>query len=79
MCLVDSSVSLLTERRLTRPWGLDGGGDGASGANYLVHNGKRAKLPGKTNVRLMPGDRIRIETPGGGGWGRPLKSSCKVK
>jgi N-methylhydantoinase B len=78
-CLVDSSVSLLTERRVTRPWGLEGGGDGASGVNYLVHNGKRAKLPGKTNVRLMPGDRIRIETPGGGGWGGPRKSSRKVR
>ena len=52
---------------------LDGGGDGAAGANYLVHGGKRKKLPGKTNVRLSPGDRIRIETPGGGGWGRTPK------
>jgi len=50
--------------------GLESGGDGAPGGNYLVHAGKRQKLPGKTNVRLMPGDRIRIETPGGGGWGR---------
>ena len=73
-CLVESSVSLLTDRRVTRPWGLEGGGDGAAGANYLVHAGKRKKLPGKTNVRLMPGDRIRIETPGGGGWGQPRKS-----
>jgi N-methylhydantoinase B len=40
------------------------------GANYLVRAGKRTKLPGKTNVQLKPGDRIRIETPGGGGWGR---------
>jgi N-methylhydantoinase B len=78
-CLVDSSVSLLTDRRITRPWGLNGGGDGASGANYLVHNGKRKKLPGKTNVRLMPGDRIRIETPGGGAWGHPRKSSRTVR
>ena len=78
-CLVDSSVSLLTDRRVTRPWGLAGGGEGASGANYVVRNGKRTKLPGKTNVRLMPADKIRIETPGGGGWGRPRKSSGKAK
>jgi N-methylhydantoinase B len=72
-CLVESSVSLLTDRRITRPWGLQGGGDGAAGGNYLVHGGKRKKLPGKTNVQLTPGDRIRIETPGGGGWGRSRK------
>jgi N-methylhydantoinase B len=74
-CLVESSVSLLTDRRITQPWGLAGGGDGAPGANYLVHAGQRKKLPGKTNVRLMPGDRIRLETPGGGGWGRAPKKS----
>jgi N-methylhydantoinase B len=73
-CLVDSSVSLLTDRRITRPWGLNGGGEGAAGGNYLIHAGKRKKLPGKTNVQLQPGDRIRIETPGGGGWGRARTS-----
>ena len=69
--LVEANSSLLTERRTTTPWGLAGGGDGAAGANYLVRkSGKRMKLPGKTNVQLAPGDRIRIETPGGGAWGR---------
>jgi N-methylhydantoinase B len=72
--LVEANSSLLTERRITTPWGLDGGGDGAAGVNYLVHkSGKRTKLPGKTNVQLAPGDRIRIETPGGGAWGRAKK------
>jgi N-methylhydantoinase B len=72
--LVESNVSLLTDRRVTRPWGLDGGGDGAPGANYLVHkDGEQQKLPGKTNVQLGPGDRIRIETPGGGGHGDPAR------
>ena len=70
-CLVESEVSLLTDRRITAPWGLASGGDGAPGANYLIRkNGKREKLPGKTNARLAPGDRIRIETPGGGAFGR---------
>jgi N-methylhydantoinase B len=78
-CLVDSSVSLLTDRRIIRPWGLDGGGDGAAGANFLVHGGKRRKLPGKTNVQLAPGDRIRIETPGGGGWGRVPRAKKPAK
>jgi N-methylhydantoinase B len=70
-CLVESNVSLLTERRVIAPWGLAGGGDGAVGENYLVRsNAKRTKLPGKTNVGLAQGDRIRVETPGGGAWGR---------
>jgi len=72
--LVEANSSLLTERRITTPWGLAGGGDGAAGVNYLVRkSGKRTKLPGKTNVQLAPGDRIRIETPGGGAWGRPKR------
>ncbi|HLW71914.1 MAG TPA: hydantoinase B/oxoprolinase family protein [Candidatus Binataceae bacterium] len=70
-CLIDSAVSLLTDRRVIAPWGLDGGGDGALGANYLIRKtGAREKLPGKTNLHLNPGDRIRIETPGGGAHGR---------
>jgi N-methylhydantoinase B/oxoprolinase/acetone carboxylase alpha subunit len=39
--------------------------------NFVTRkNGKRSKLPGKTNLDLVPGDRIRVETPGGGAWGR---------
>jgi len=71
--LVESSGNLLTERRSLRPWGLAGGGEGASGENVRTSKGVRKKLPGKTNVSLSPGDRIRIETPGGGGWGRAPK------
>jgi N-methylhydantoinase B len=69
-CLVESDVSLLTERRVTKPWGLNGGGDGEAGSNGIVRAGARTKLPGKANARLSSGDRIRLETPGGGGWGR---------
>ncbi len=69
-CLVESNVSLLSERRVTAPWGLNGGGDGEVGVNCLIRNGTRTKLPGKANAQLSPGDRIRIETPGGGAWGR---------
>jgi N-methylhydantoinase B len=69
-CLVESNVSLLSERRVTAPWGLNGGGAGAIGVNSLIHSGTQAKLPGKVNRQLAPGDRIRIETPGGGAWGR---------
>jgi N-methylhydantoinase B len=69
-CLVESNVSLLSERRVTAPWGLNGGGEGKVGVNSLVRDGATIKLPGKANAQLAPGDRIRLETPGGGAWGR---------
>ena len=70
-CLTDASVSLLAERRAIAPWGLNDGGDGATGNDYLVSNdGSRSPLAAKTNARLKPGERIRIETPGGGAWGK---------
>jgi N-methylhydantoinase B len=68
-CLVESNVSLLSERRVTAPWGLNGGGSGEVGVNRVIRNGSETKLPGKVNAHLTPGDRIRIETPGGGAWG----------
>jgi N-methylhydantoinase B len=68
-CLVDSNVSVLTERRTIAPYGLAGGGLGATGKNILVRGSRRSRLPGKANIDLKAGDRIRIETPGGGGWG----------
>jgi N-methylhydantoinase B len=69
-CLVDSNVSVLTERRKIAPYGLAGGGPGATGKNILVSGTRRSSLPGKANIDLKAGERIRIETPGGGGWGR---------
>jgi N-methylhydantoinase B len=59
--------TLLTERRRHRPRGRDGGGDGAAGRN--LKNGE--ELPPKTAGELAAGDRLRLETPGGGGYGRP--------
>src|SRR5579864_9437154 len=69
-CLADSNVSVLTERRTLAPYGLAGGGPGATGRNYVSRGKRRSKLPGKSNIDLKAGERIRIETPGGGGWGR---------
>lgn len=65
-------ATLLTDRRSGVPWGLAGGGSGARGENHRrVAEGSRwEKLPGKTKLDLQPGDRLRIRTPGGGGWGR---------
>lgn len=68
--LTDAEVTLLADRRLRGPWGLSGGADGLPGNTSVIrHNGMVEKLPGKANVRLSKGDRVRIETPGGGGWG----------
>ncbi|HEX9730289.1 MAG TPA: hydantoinase B/oxoprolinase family protein [Gemmatimonadales bacterium] len=58
-------VSLITERRRHAPAGSAGGADGACGRNLL--NG--ALLGGKAAVQMVPGDVLRIETPGGGGYG----------
>ncbi|MBN8867962.1 MAG: hydantoinase B/oxoprolinase family protein [Solirubrobacterales bacterium] len=65
------TFALLTERRRHRPSGGDGGGPGASGRNLLVSaDGEATELEPKAAGRLEPGDRLRIETPGGGGHGR---------
>ncbi len=63
------TVSLLTERRVYAPYGLHGGAPGLHGRNVLVHGDEELILPGKTTIDLRPGDILRIETPGGGGFG----------
>jgi N-methylhydantoinase B len=67
--LVPMRFTLITERRSAGPRGLAGGEDGAPGRNSL--NGER--LPAKAEGRLQPGDVLRIETPGGGGYGSPAE------
>ncbi len=68
--LAPAQLSLLTERRRRAPWGLHGAGAGLPGLNRL--NGQT--LPGKTNLTVKAGDRFCMETPGGGGWNKPVKS-----
>ncbi len=68
-----ADVTLLTERRRVRPWGLAGGAPGKLGRNSIIRDGRKRPLPGKINLRVAPGDAIRIETPGGGGFGRRTK------
>ncbi len=71
--LAPATVSLLTERRRRRPWGLAGGDDGATGRNLLRRStGEELELPSKGQVKVQPGDRLTLETPGGGGWGRAV-------
>jgi N-methylhydantoinase B len=64
--LSPAQVSILGERRTTAPWGLAGGGPGKPGVDRL--NGR--KLPGHAAFEVKPGDRLTIETPGGGGYGK---------
>ena len=68
--LSDADVTLLADRRLRGPYGLHGGSDGAAGRTEIIHrDGQKQELPGKCSVRLKKGDRVRVESPGGGGWG----------
>jgi N-methylhydantoinase B len=68
--LVPARMSLLADRRRRRPYGLDGGEDGKPGRDTLLRGNKTLKLEAKGSCDLKPGDRVRIETPGGGGHGK---------
>jgi N-methylhydantoinase B len=70
--LAPAQVTLLTERRSHRPWGIQGGLPGQAGVNLL--NGVR--LPAKVALRVESGDRLQICTPGGGGFGTPGTQDC---
>jgi len=65
--LEDVTFSLLTERRRHAPRGADGGADGASGRNVVAGD----EVGSKASGTLRAGERLRIETPGGGGQGEP--------
>ena len=70
--LAPATLSLVTERRVSRPWGLDGGEPGAPGENWLLPGGDESRaerLPDKCTVQLAAGDVLRLVTPGGGGYG----------
>lgn len=63
-------LSVLSERRAFRPYGLYGGEPGAAGLNLLIHaDGRTVNLGGKTSVEIYPGDIFHLQTPGGGGFG----------
>jgi N-methylhydantoinase B len=68
--LTDCDVTLLSDRREHAPSGLHGGGDGARGRTLVIRsNGTSEQMSGKFSIRLRAGDRVQVETPGGGGWG----------
>ena len=68
--LAPMEATLLTERRRHGPRGAAGGSAGTPGANIA----QGTALPAKLTLRLAAGDVLRIETPGGGGWGQPLEA-----
>jgi N-methylhydantoinase B len=70
-----ATVTVLSERRTHAPWGLAGGAAGAAGVNRL--NGE--VQPGKFCWKVAPGDVLRIETPGGGGWGAPAVAPAPTR
>ncbi len=69
--LTETSVTLLTDRRVGSPYGVLGGKPGGTGRNTLIRDGVEQPLPGKIQITLRAGDRLRVETPGGGGYGEP--------
>jgi N-methylhydantoinase B len=68
--LADCEVTLLADRRSRGPWGLAGGAEGAPGLAFITRtDGSVEQMPGKFSTRLRKGERVRIETSGGGGFG----------
>jgi N-methylhydantoinase B len=76
--LADASVTLLTERRARGPYGLAGGTSGRPGQNRLTLPGaagsRARRLPAKASFDAPAGAVLRIDTPGGGGWGEADES-----
>lgn len=69
--LSDAEVTLLADRRSRGPYGLRGGNDGSAGKTEVIDgDGSIRQLPGKTSIALKKGSRVRISSPGGGGWGK---------
>ncbi len=69
--LEPAEVTILSDRRARGPWGLAGGGSGGPGRNTLIdaETGEECTLDAKTRFEIHRGDTLRIESPGGGGWG----------
>jgi N-methylhydantoinase B len=68
--LVDAQVGMLSDRRAIPPYGLAGGAPGTKGKNEIIARGRRKKVSAKCGFFAPAGSVIRIETPGGGGWGK---------
>jgi len=77
--LTDVRGSILSDRRRIPPYGLAGGQSGKRGNNQLLKAGKHITLPGKTTFEAPRGSILKIETPGGGGWGRTELKGQRAK
>ncbi len=71
--LTPMTVSILSQRRIAKPFGLHGGQPGKCGINtWIKKDGSTETLPGTITIKVEAGDSVQIETPGGGAWGEPL-------
>lgn len=78
--LVPAQVTLLTERRVLPPYGLNGGQPGSPGINLIIsEKGETQKIAGKGTFALAAGSIISIQTPGGGGFGNPEEENNNAK
>jgi N-methylhydantoinase B len=77
--LAPAQVGFLGDRRKRGPYGLAGGRDGQRGRNTILARGKWRAVPGKCALLAEEGTTIRIETPGGGGWGRPTRNRAVLR
>jgi N-methylhydantoinase B len=69
--LAPANMALLSDRRKRAPYGLSGGQDGERGRAFVIRvDGRKEQMRSKDNRQLNPGDRVRIETPSGGGFGK---------
>ena len=73
--LTDMAVTILSDRRKGAPYGAQGGAPGHSGVNTVITPEGSREIGGKATLTLFAGDRLRIETPGGGGFGSPETSA----
>jgi len=67
---VPAQATIISERRKFSPFGARGGENGKKGKNTLLSKGKKIALNSKVNIKVQPGDVLRVETPGGGGYGK---------
>jgi N-methylhydantoinase B len=77
--LTEVQAGILSERRKRRPYGLAGGSPGAHGKNELILKDCMQPLPSKATFRAPAGGLIRIETPGGGGWGKTKRKTNSLR
>lgn len=79
--LAPARVTVIAERRVLQPWGAAGGRPGANGRTSVQSPGRRVaeRMPGKFTRSLVAGSVVTLESPGGGGWGRPKGAAARAR